>query len=181
MITVVDRAATAPVTVVASKSSTLVVQSAPAQSVLTTIGRRGPPGPSVVSDDEGNIARLGSDDKILVSSVEIQEAVERNFYLSLPVQYEGGFVFPETVVFDAQLAGSVGNAETAPTEPFAVELFRNTESLGEIAWTIGGTDADFSGVSAATFASGDRLKWIPNGTGGDLFGAQVTLVGTRIY
>jgi hypothetical protein len=48
MITVVDRVATAPVTVVTSKSSTLVVQSPPAQAVVTTVGRRGPgglPGP----------------------------------------------------------------------------------------------------------------------------------------
>lgn len=152
----------------------------PVMSVVA--GRQGPPGPSTISADPGNIAKLGSDNLISVDVDDVESALPKPFYLSLPIETETIFLFPIDVSFPAGLVGSIGFAEVAPAAiAVNVALAKNNVTIGYAVWNVGQTTPYLSLVNPVEFHRGDRLKATPPSNIDPIFhGASLTLVGQRL-
>jgi hypothetical protein len=151
-------------------------------SLIVEVMGVGPPGPIAVSMDPGNLAKLGEDNLILVDPTEVDAALPRPFYLSIPIEAEIIFLFPIAVEFPAEFDGSIGYSETAPSiGAVQVTLAKNNVAFGYVTWMLGDTVPTWSSPTLIQFQRGDRLKVTPPTNLDPAFqGGTITLVGQRL-
>jgi hypothetical protein len=176
-----------------SESPTLSVEIVPSTSVVEVVapsspgiviaaGTQGPPGPTRVSADPNNIAKLGSDAFVGVFSEDLEAAITKPFFISIPIGAEEMFIFPVAVEIPVGLVGSIGFAESGPVQnQVMVSISKNGSVFGYVTWEIGETTPDLHSLSTIQFARGDRLNVSPPSTIDPGFAnASITLAGFRL-
>jgi hypothetical protein len=92
----------------------------------------------------------------------------------LKLEVARGFTLP------ADLAGSLGHADTAATAEAVCTILKNGASVGSVTFAAAGQDAAFTLTGGLALAPGDRLELVAPATqDATLAGIALTLLGNR--